>query len=592
MWDGSSGRRCDQGGREDVLGPGEAERAASRSELLGRRAGELEGELAVASERAHHPHAATHDHAPTTRPSWHWHDAQTDTGEEGTKQSTSVAKVLVHDPTTATTAMTGSKGKRKAVEEPSRNKIILALDQDNFYCACERVRDPSLVGKAVGIKQKGILATCSYEARALGVRKLSTIGEALRTCPDLIIVDGSDLTQYRAYSRRIFSLIRRTLGDDAPVERVGMDEVFCDVTKVVDRQWQAVEGARVGANGDSRWWALDEGGFWYDVSAPPGQLEPSDSGPSKHRPASHASPMILASHLADHLRTLIRCELGFPSSAGVGPSKMLAKLLSEKHKPEGMTTWYTTARSEQDARAEWVADVHAQKVQGFGSKVIQTIRTEIEGGHDSKPAPDAWTHPPEDPTLTLGRIRSSPRIHLDSLSEMFTPAVGKSLFDLLWAQDESEVVMSPDWPLQIGVEDSFWRLGQGKGCRWETWQGETRRLARNLVARLEGELKEDPSDAPPAKRAKTTGWLRFPAKLRTTIMLRGVGRQSKTMAMPVEVFDDAIPSEPRAEKVVDAARAMYKALVAGRKDDDVHMLVPPHRLRAQTLGLTGSAAST
>jgi hypothetical protein len=89
--------------------------------------------------------------------------------------------------------------------------VLLAFDMDNFCTlkftstrlgdtklivfllldvACERLKDPSLVGRPVGVRQKQILATTSYEARARGVGKICLVSEALRMCPDIILVDG------------------------------------------------------------------------------------------------------------------------------------------------------------------------------------------------------------------------------------------------------------------------------------------------------------------------------------------------------------------------------------------------------------------
>lgn len=51
-------------------------------------------------------------------------------------------------------------------------RVVIAIDIDSFYVACERLLDPDLIGKPVGIQQKYLLATCSYEARALGCSKV------------------------------------------------------------------------------------------------------------------------------------------------------------------------------------------------------------------------------------------------------------------------------------------------------------------------------------------------------------------------------------------------------------------------------------
>lgn len=68
----------------------------------------------------------------------------------------------------------------------------------------EALANPSLQGRPLGVRQKGLLVTCSYEARARGVSKMHSIKEALDICPDMIIVDGSDLTPYRRASDNMF----------------------------------------------------------------------------------------------------------------------------------------------------------------------------------------------------------------------------------------------------------------------------------------------------------------------------------------------------------------------------------------------------
>lgn len=145
---------------------------------------------------------------------------------------------------------------------PQHRRLIIQLDIDNFYVAVVRKIDPSLKNKPIGIKQKGILATISYEARKKGVDKLSTISNALRLCPDLKIVNGEDLTEFRRTSNQIFRLVRGLIwnfrngldnldshlsekGDyhygemldrlevdqDKKVEKLGMDELWIDVSK-------------------------------------------------------------------------------------------------------------------------------------------------------------------------------------------------------------------------------------------------------------------------------------------------------------------------------------------------------------------------
>lgn len=94
----------------------------------------------------------------------------------------------------------------------------------------ERVLNPALRGIPVGITQKSLLATASYEARAAGVKKLMNIKQAKIILPDLVLVDGEDLTNYRRFSRRVSNLINTIVGAKPDenlggAEKLGMDEV-------------------------------------------------------------------------------------------------------------------------------------------------------------------------------------------------------------------------------------------------------------------------------------------------------------------------------------------------------------------------------
>ena len=79
--------------------------------------------------------------------------------------------------------------------------------------------------KPLGIKQKNILATCNYNARARGVRKLQLITEAKKACPDLVIIEGEDLTPFRDTSKLLFNFLRSYSWNNK-AERLGFDEVF------------------------------------------------------------------------------------------------------------------------------------------------------------------------------------------------------------------------------------------------------------------------------------------------------------------------------------------------------------------------------
>jgi len=107
---------------------------------------------------------------------------------------------------------------------------ILHIDLDAFFCSVEELLDPSLVGKAfaVGGKpgQRGVVSSCSYAARQKGVRSAMPTGNALRLCPELILVSGSH-SRYCERSREVMAILQRWSG---LIEQVSIDEAFIDIS--------------------------------------------------------------------------------------------------------------------------------------------------------------------------------------------------------------------------------------------------------------------------------------------------------------------------------------------------------------------------
>ncbi len=122
------------------------------------------------------------------------------------------------------------------------SRVIVHIDIDCFYAQVEMIRDPSLRDKPLGeklednvfaavfslfcgvlyrhteqtlcsycvilgIQQKYLLVTCNYVARNLGVQKMGSILEAKKVCPQLVIRNGEDLTNYRQMSYKITGLM-------------------------------------------------------------------------------------------------------------------------------------------------------------------------------------------------------------------------------------------------------------------------------------------------------------------------------------------------------------------------------------------------
>jgi len=163
---------------------------------------------------------------------------------------------------------------------PELPRVILHVDMDAFYAAVEVREDPSLAGKPVIVGhrgRRGVVSTCSYEARRFGVRSAMPSVRAERLCPDAVWLRGR-MGLYARESREI----RKILDDVAPVvEPLSIDEAFLDMTGVA-RDLEA--GRRV----------------------------------------------------AVELKERIRSSRRLTASIGVAPNKFLAKIASDMDKPDGL----------------------------------------------------------------------------------------------------------------------------------------------------------------------------------------------------------------------------------------------------------------
>ena len=163
-------------------------------------------------------------------------------------------------------------------------RIILHIDMDSFFASVEVLKHPEYLGKPVIVgadpkrgKGRGVVSTCSYEARVFGVRSGMPISEAYRRCPEGIYLP----VNYRLYSEvsgRIMEILR---GYADAFEQVSIDEAFLDLSSI-----GSYEAARVRAL---------------------------------------------------HIQMEIAEKEGLSSSIGIGPNKLVAKIASDFHKPGGIT---------------------------------------------------------------------------------------------------------------------------------------------------------------------------------------------------------------------------------------------------------------
>jgi DNA polymerase IV len=162
----------------------------------------------------------------------------------------------------------------------SDGRAILHIDMDAFYASVEERDHPELKGKPLivgGTGGRGVVAAASYAVRRYGVRSAMPMREALRRCPEAIVVQPR-MERYKEISDQVFAIFR----EFTPlVEGLSLDEAFLDVT---------------------------------------------------------ASRQLLGSPeaIGAEIRRRITLQTGLTASVGIAPNKLLAKIASDLNKPDGM----------------------------------------------------------------------------------------------------------------------------------------------------------------------------------------------------------------------------------------------------------------
>lgn len=108
-------------------------------------------------------------------------------------------------------------------------RTIVHMDLDTFFVSCERLLDSKLIGKPIligGTSDRGVVASCSYEARAFGIHSAMPMRMAKERCPEAIVIKGNSQT-YTNYSRMVTDIIREA----TPVfEKTSIDEFYMDLS--------------------------------------------------------------------------------------------------------------------------------------------------------------------------------------------------------------------------------------------------------------------------------------------------------------------------------------------------------------------------
>lgn len=432
---------------------------------------------------------------------------------------------------------------------------------------------PALKSLPLGIKQKSILATCNYVARARGVKKLQLISEAKKLCPELILVDGEDLSAFRDVSKKLYGLLR-SYSWNKKAERLGLDEIFLDVTDMVDYN---VGILNLNTLSDS-FFCLSrddpEKGFSFDASVIAG-CSVGDGSHIEGFDSTVHMRLIVASHLARHLRMKIE-EEGYTSACGISINKILAKLVGNANKPRNQTTLLSVREDDISA----FMDTHGlRKVPGIGGKITHTLESFFLGKDADT---DTYTN---GSAVTVGQFRARPDVSPQMLEKLLGSrpgaerGIGEKVWGLLHGSDDTEVKAASNVPTQISIEDTYPGAEGGLNTVAEI-EREMLKLGASLLRRMHVDLTEDDDDvgsrpsasihgphpAMAGPRKKTT-WLAHPKTLRLSTRPKtsysdgkpyNWGRTSRSQPLPPFVFNN-ISAELSAEAIV--ARLVKEALM-------------------------------
>jgi DNA polymerase-4 len=278
---------------------------------------------------------------------------------------------------------------------PSVTPILAHLDLDAFFAAVEELEDPSLRKKPLVVggdpHGRGVVATANYVARTFGIHSAMPAAEALRRCPHAVFLRPRHAL-YRQYSRAVWD----TVAEIVPrLERTGLDEGYLDLGTIAD-------------------------------------------------------DFVRARAVASAVQVSVRARTSLTCSLGVGTSKVVSKIASDRRKPGGVMV------VPPGTEARFLAPLPVRVLPGVGPRAEERLhRSGVE---------------------TIGALAALTDAELSSL---LPGSVGRLLRDRARGIDPRDLELEGE-PVSVSAEDTFARDVVDR----ELLHAEVRRLAELVAERL------------------------------------------------------------------------------------------------------------
>lgn len=267
------------------------------------------------------------------------------------------------------------------------NNTIVHIDMDAFYAAVEMRDNPELKDKPIAVGSTSMLSTSNYHARRFGVRAAMPGFIARRLCPQLIIVPPN-FDKYHAVSREV----KEILADyDPNFMAMSLDEAYLNITKHLQERQNWPEDKRKYFIKTGSSLENDEPGKDVNkLSELEGSISPllfEDSPPDLQPPGSsfqvnseeQNNAQLLqnsvvfgtsAEEVVKEIRFRIEQKTTLTASAGIAPNTMLAKICSDKRKPNGQYRILPTRQAVMD----FIKDLPIRKVSGIGKVTEKMLK--------------------------------------------------------------------------------------------------------------------------------------------------------------------------------------------------------------------------